>query len=463
MWARAKRAEPRLAAFALAALAGLALSAAPAEATGRVPSARALDHWARQYILAKVADRHPQAVEATCRRHGSARARRRAHWNCTWRGSKPLREHEVRRCRGRSRVSYTAPRRWRSRLVRRRCTVDPVEPPATPFFGFSDNSWLDPSFGIDAPTEADLVARAGATGHRVFFDWRYAERERDRYVEANFAHYTRMYEALLARGIRPLITVAFAPSWAWEPLTWCSGEQCRFPPGRLMNDEWAEIVTELARRYPAAAGIEIWNEPNIDTFWRSPDPTRYAELVAIAHDAIKRVDPAIRVIGGALGNVPSPPPAGDIPTEEFLDRAYRAGMGGKIDALSLHAYPYGPDLGPQSIFRAPFEAVRRVLARHGDGDRRLWVTEVGVSTSDARPGRTFDESQQASILLAIRRELAATPDVDALFIHALVDKPRFPEGDQERGYGVMRATQPPTPKRAYCQLVRIAAGARPGC
>ena len=39
----------------------------------------------------------------------------------------------------------------------------------------------------------------------------------------------------------------------------------------------------VAQRYPEAAAIEIWNEPNVHWFWRPrPDPARYTELLVEA-------------------------------------------------------------------------------------------------------------------------------------------------------------------------------------
>ncbi|MCZ2098313.1 MAG: hypothetical protein LC121_19000, partial [Anaerolineae bacterium] len=65
---------------------------------------------------------------------------------------------------------------------------------------------------------------------------------------------------------------------------------------------YAEFVGQLAALQPDA--IQVWNEMNLDREWPQGqiDPRAYIELLRQAHDAIKAVDPTIKVVTGA----PSP-------------------------------------------------------------------------------------------------------------------------------------------------------------
>lgn len=426
-----------------------------------VASARGLDAEATRVVADVLRPRLAEGLVVGC--HRVLRARReRGRWACSWRGAR-TRADRTRRCRGRSRAVLLR-QTWRVRTLRRKCSLQPSDSPQAGtfrYFGFSDNSWLDPINGVTPVEEADLAAAAGANSHRVFFDWRYAEPQRDAISEANIAHYTRMYDALMARGIRPLITIGLAPSWAWEPGVSCSGD-CRYPPARSKDDEWAEIVAEVTRRFPGAAGIEIWNEPNIDVFWRHPDPKRYVELLRIAYDTIKAINPRMVVVGGALANIRTTED-GRIGTGAFLDDAYRYGMAAKMDVLSVHSYPFAMSFGPGSLFDSAFADVTAVLRARGDVRRRLWVTEVGVSTSDPRAQYHFDDAQQAAMLLGVYRDLAARGNVEAVFFHSLLDRPRYPAWHQEFGYGVVRPGDPPTPKPAFCRWVELAGNSFAGC
>ncbi len=88
-----------------------------------------------------------------------------------------------------------------------------------------------------------------------------------------------------------------------------------YPPGSRSTpltpearEEFAAYVTVLAREFPSIDDVIIGNEPNLNRFWLpqfNPDGTNaaspaYLELLARSYDAIKSVDPATRVWGGAL-------------------------------------------------------------------------------------------------------------------------------------------------------------------
>lgn len=72
--------------------------------------------------------------------------------------------------------------------------------------------------------------------------------------------------------------------------------------------EFASYVTSLAQQLPTVDDVIVGNEPNINRFWMpqfNPDgtdaaATAYLTLLARAYDAVKAVDPAVRVWGGAL-------------------------------------------------------------------------------------------------------------------------------------------------------------------
>jgi uncharacterized protein YraI len=64
-------------------------------------------------------------------------------------------------------------------------------------------------------------------------------------------------------------------------------------------EDYARFVGEVAALGPDA--IEVWNEQNIDREWPNGqiDPGRYTQLLAMAYNAIKSVNPNVAVISGA--------------------------------------------------------------------------------------------------------------------------------------------------------------------
>jgi hypothetical protein len=308
-----------------------------------------------------------------------------------------------------------------------------------PLFGFNDDSVRAEQ--LSATDDAIIAALAGADVERVTFDWRWVEPQPG---QLRLGYYDDIYRELRGRGIRPLLVLMYAPWWAWEPGTGCNqwAEDCRYPPGREHYSDLRRIAALVAGRYPEAAGIEIWNEPNSPVFWQGrPDAARYAELLGQAHDAVKRANPSMRVISGGLTGARTTG-RGEIAMGEFLAGMYRHGARGSMDAIGVHAYPWNLDLGEGGVLSTTLSIARAARDAASDRGRPLWVTETGLSTA------TLSEADQARGLAGTYRALAAMPDVDAVVVHTLLPLPG--SAGKEAGYGVIRSNL--TPRPAFCAL-----------
>ncbi|WP_288592413.1 glycosyl hydrolase [uncultured Victivallis sp.] len=130
--------------------------------------------------------------------------------------------------------------------------------------------------------------------------------------------------------------------------------------------EWRNFVRAAAEHYKGRIRVwEIWNEPD-GGFWKpQPNAEQYAQLLKIAHEELKKADPANQVmVGGLCGWEAS-----------YLADLYAAGAGKYFDLVAVHPYGKGPDSSPfQARSMAKF---RRVMARHGDSAKPVWITECG--------------------------------------------------------------------------------------
>src|SRR5690606_22282511 len=64
---------------------------------------------------------------------------------------------------------------------------------------------------------------------------------------------------------------------------------------------YAEIIAKLAQRYPQVNAWQIWNEPNLPSFWRPhEDPLQYARLLQRATAAIRMAAPQASVVMGGM-------------------------------------------------------------------------------------------------------------------------------------------------------------------
>jgi hypothetical protein len=322
-------------------------------------------------------------------------------------------------------------------------------PAAVPFFGFNDNSVARGE--LTAGQDAALLARTGANSARISIEWDWVQRTRG---PLQLGGYDQHYNALLAQGIRPLITVMGAPRWAWPVDAVCPDDSCHYAPDRAYDVSWYFLLRHIAQRYPQAAAIEIWNEPNHGTFYAGgPDPVRYTELLRLAYMAVEAVRPEIPVLGGALAPDRSTQRTTDSwGMRPFLRTMYAAGARNYMDGISLHPYPDGASEA------VSYEAIDQVLAvRDEYGDRSpLWLTEFGASSTAVG----FTENIQAILLGDLAPRLLRRPEIGGVYVHSLLDRQSTSRNEREAGYGVMRAADAEKP--ALCS-VATAFGAGEGC
>jgi hypothetical protein len=430
----------RLAIAAAAALvAALALAAVPAQAAKKHPTVRAAER-----AVKRVAQRDEFRVTAvTCRREGR-RGARALRFRCRWRTERAATRHRVRTCRGgRARVRKRG-RRYSARAGGSSCGFRRIR--SLPFFGYSD-SYAVQTLGADY--SADLARKGGSDVLRLVLDWRETQPSPGVW---RWDLYDRVYNALRARGARPLWIIGFAPRWAWPPGTSCTGSSCLFPPGSAHDGAWREFARRVSQRYPEAAGIEVWNEPNLSVFWRPyPDAARFTRLLKLAHAAIKEARPSMPVIAGGFNNIQTTGNSG-IALETYLRSVYSHGAKGNMDAIGFHPYPVTLD---DALLDRSFAQARRVRGEFRD-DSPLWVTEIGLTTTGA--GTAVTEQQQADGLVRLYRKIRSMNDVEAFLVHSLVEENRLL--GEIAGYGVLRARNQ-QPKLAYCMLALEVTGRWP--
>ena len=337
----------------------------------------------------------------------------------------------------------------------------PVPPPGGRYFGFNEPSYGTNLDGWSAGDVTTVGQGAGANSQRMSVDWAPVEPVRGEWDEDVWTRYVAIYNALVQRGMHPVITVGgSAPIWARDlgVAQLCnSGRGCEFPPASNMLDAWARFVAEVARRLPEAAAIEVWNEPNLQSFWKPyPDPARYATLVHYAYSAVKRVDPGMPVLAGALA--PAQDPRKDLtgrvtawPMRSFLDAMYEStpSLSHEMNGISFHLTYQSLHYGRGSLLAKAFDDVRAVSQQYGDGGIPLWITEAGLTTSGPSG---YTQTQQADGLLREYRRVMTMPDVEGFIIHTLIDRYEVAANDPDRGYGVISSWYPFTPKLAYCEF-----------
>ncbi len=155
--------------------------------------------------------------------------------------------------------------------------------------------------------QVDLASRldAGWISFGVVW-WRYETTPRSytRPGHPDRERWTQLGEELAAakaRGLKVSVTFFRPPPWAR------ASDDERAGPAAGRVDDFVRFVDDVARTYGEDIdAYATWNEPNIDQFWRGPDPVAYARLHRAAAGRISAVDPSASIILGPFaGNAPN--------------------------------------------------------------------------------------------------------------------------------------------------------------
>ncbi|WP_354697384.1 hypothetical protein DSM112329_03009 [Paraconexibacter sp. AEG42_29] len=334
---------------------------------------------------------------------------------------------------------------------------------------------IDISFFEPASAEladVDAAAAMGANSVRVALDWAGLEPlRRGEYAGWYLSRVDALVSRAAARGVKVLLTPLRTPCWAAVPpadgsslCAAAAGGQAAAVTPPADPATYGQFAAFLARRYGSRlAGIEVWNEPNLTSFWSAPDAAlAYARLLKAAYPLIKRAAPATPVLAGALAG-------GDA---AFLQRLYDAGINGFYDVLSVHPYNDGRD--PEALIDARWasatflQGLRAIrAARDARGDRTpVWLSELGWNTSTLRGSLWLDgvsPDQQADYLV---RSLAmlqtATWGIDiasGVFVYRLRDI-GVDADDPQHNYGLTGFDGTPKPALAAVRTAYAAAARR---
>ena len=311
------------------------------------------------------------------------------------------------------------------------------------------------SRGADAAAikrQFDVMESMNVTWVRVDFDWSVAETERGQF---NWEYPDAIVNEAAARGMKVLGVLAFSPEWA-RPSTRGDSADARHSRPEQMS-EWAEFARLVTERY-APRGVhtwEIWNEPNTRKFWPPrPDVNEYGTLFWVAAEAIRGVDEQATILIGGLApkfHVPD----SEVPPTDYLEKLYQNGAVQLADGVAVHPYTF-PILPMDTPQRAvggfkDLPALRAVMDSHGDGHKKIWITEFGAPTG-AGPYAVSDNAQ-ATALLQARRQVRKWDWAGPLIYYELVDGGTNPT-DAEQNFGVLRSDL--SPKPAADALMRLA-------
>jgi polysaccharide biosynthesis protein PslG len=254
-----------------------------------------------------------------------------------------------------------------------------------------------------------------------------------------------VYRLMRESSVEPVMLLYNAPHWARDPAATCpaSPSLCAYPPLAAFDSDWHDFVEAAAARYPDVRAIEVWNEPNIGRFWApAPDPGRYVEILAAAHDAVATAGVTAPLLTGGL--IPSGNSTTSISASEFLRQIYLQGCACDFEGIGAHPYPR--QLPHVETMWNRIDGLTAVRDEQGDTATPLWITEVGVST-DTTAQAGVDLGEQGAALVRLYESIEGH-DIRSFVIHRFHDVTG--EGSFFNQTGIV--FEDLTPKPAYCEL-----------
>lgn len=281
--------------------------------------------------------------------------------------------------------------------------------------------------------------------HAIFHDvFKTVTRDTAGQLVFDFTRIDQLYDALLARRIKPFVELGFTPAALKS-----SDNKIFYWAGNTSHPEptgWVALIDAFTRhllqRYGAAEVrswyFEVWNEPNLDGFWEKADRQAYFDLYTRTARAIKAIDPELRVGG--------PSTAGAAWVPEFL--AHAKATDTPVDFITTHTY--GVDNGfldefgkedlklspsPDAIVGDVRRVRREIEASHLPG-LPLFFTEW--STSYNPRDLVHDSYMSAAYVLTKLRQTQGLAQHMSYWTYTdLFEEPGPPDAAFHGGFGLM--------------------------
>jgi hypothetical protein len=319
-------------------------------------------------------------------------------------------------------------------------------PPETADIGMTVHSRGADAANIDRQFE--LMAQMGVKWVRVDVPWAWTESEQG---TLDWGYPDKIVDEAKAHGMNVLAVFSSTPGWA---LAAGSGDPYSRPADLASYANFAKVAVQ---RY-ASRGVdswEVWNEPNIAQFWPpTPDADEYGRLFRAVADAIRSVDPKATILLAGLSPKYDSPDS-EISPIDFLEQLYANGSAQLADAVAAHPYTFPAlPMAKQQRMVGGFKdlpLLRNVMTKHGDGGKKIWITEFGAPTGNSP--NAVSEGGQARTLVEARRQAARWDWVGPLIYYELVDGGTDPNDDQYN-FGVLREDL--SPKLAAIALIKSA-------
>lgn len=267
-----------------------------------------------------------------------------------------------------------------------------------------NHPWNDYKYPDERALEkaAALMAEAGISWVRMDFLWQDIEPQEGKF---EFEKYDTIVNLLARHNINVLGLLDYSADWASPRKKW------NYPPRD--NKFFVDYAVKVIERYKDKVKYwEVWNEPDSRVYWAKQDGLkRYCGLLKDVYVAAKKAVPGCKILnGGFAAGISS------------INRLYRNGAKDYFDIMNIHIFE--SPLNPTALKRIASypKSVYAAMARNGDGNKKIWVTEIGcpgVKVGDRVynwwMGKNPSEGLQAKWVTGALAELLKDKNVEKIF------------------------------------------------
>ncbi|GLQ89447.1 glycoside hydrolase 5 family protein [Dyella flagellata] len=216
---------------------------------------------------------------------------------------------------------------------------------------------------------------------------------------------------------------------------------------------YANVLVQLARRYPQVSAWQVWNEPNLPSFWYPrEDPQAYGQLLLASKQALDRAAPGRQLVLGGMAYFSQMP---DQHGRLMVQSLGNLGLFSFPIVIAYHPYSLAPEGDDPAQRDFILRAEQGNQALRAAGVKQIWADEWGWSSyaGPVEQQPIIGEQGQADYLLR-RLVLMSALDYDRIFLFALSDLDDRATA-RDRHYGLL--DEHAQPKPAYYALARFLA------
>jgi len=274
----------------------------------------------------------------------------------------------------------------------------------------------------------DLIASLGIKQVRDELFWHIVEKEKGVYKIPE--QYLKNIDYSLSKGLDTLIILNYANELY---------ENGNAPTKEESFKAFAQYAYTLAKELKGKVHyFEIWNEPNVDGFWRpKADPLSYANLLKYVYPEIKKGNADATVVGISLAGV----------GRDFVETVFQAGGYNNMDAVSIHPYCHPKSPESAKIFDE-LQWHYENFKKYGP-QKAIWITEIGWPTNI---GGGITEEKQADFIARQYLLALSTPFIETTFYYWFGPDGKDETWSEDR-FGIIH--QDCSPKPAFHSLKNL--------